>query len=937
MNKLLTSATVSLLAVLANGQTNYWKLDNDVWAEVSGYSVDEGGTTPATELPGGDDIIHLPASRTFPVVVPSAEFSILSQVRQLKPADGSKLDFTVADDGQEHVLKALFTPNAANDENRLYGTLVKRGAGTLVLGDGIRSGSYEYLVNLTVEEGVLKMPTNTTSNCYFGKVNVGDEGTLFTCKSPGNASMTYVHSLGGDGLVTNDSTRASEHTLRPMSTDLVSEFAGTMAGKVRFWPQGAVRLTGTNSTCSGAVTVTDNIGANYGTDSKGNYRGFLEFFALGRVGYPSSLGLAETVLLYGDGSLYHYLGTGERTDKRMHTFCYSRPSVFDAGATGGVIFENPWEWRTDSYNAPSMRRVVLTGSNTVACVLEKGFVNQYSSDHSFYVTKRGTGTWRIEDGSAAVGKQPMRGGFAVEEGTLQFLTLAEKGADCSLGRADILTEDEAGAVESKAYVPYAFRLGSWRKDNAVRGTLEHVGTERSVCLTRPAVIDGEGEIKSSTTVDGLLTVSGVSAKKEGVESTLVLAGENANNNRLSNVSNGVGRLNVVKEGAGKWTLSGDLTFSGDLVVKEGELEIAGNKYSWFRWTVKQLGGGAKSHSIQLRELALYDREGRRQNIGLGFARPDPVPASSVYVPADCDVLGLRPGRFTFGSEFRRDYEVGDYSGDAYLKDLDQIFDDIGNSGPNTGIVTNHGYQLSMGLKKKDVEEWMVPTLGEASTWVPFVMRLTNGAPEIAAYDIQAWNKSSQTNTWPRICTMEASTDGLVWDLVETNASGQVVSLHDYDFSIPLGDKDNPNRWYSDGTAQINRTETGSTPRPGTGFPVRGRAFFSVLENVRSVSVAAGATLSTLDEDVEMPSLRIDANGAGTLSGFSFATRGHLQVDNMAQGQTVVLPGSYENCRGLENVGNWALTVNGKRKDSRRIVVKDGKIAIMPSGMILIVW
>ncbi len=227
------------------------------------------------------------------------------------------------------------------------------------------------------------------------------------------------------------------------------------------------------------------------------------------------------------------------------------------------------------------------------------------------------------------------------------------------------------------------------------------------------------------------------------------------------------------------------------------------------------------------------------------------------------------------------------------------------------------------------------------TWVPFVMRLTNGAPEIVAYDIEAYYDTRATNKWPKIATIEASVDGIHWDLVETNALGEVVTEHDYDFSIPLGPiaeggYGRANRWFSDGTAQTNWTKSkGTTPRPGAGFPMIPRSSTPMpLQNVRSVSVDAGATLRA-NQDVTLHALKVNASGAGTIDGFSFASSGTLDaVLDGAGTESLELPGTYVNCSGMEGIAGWNLKVNGSPSGKYRIRVNDGKIRLVIKGVVI---
>ncbi len=204
------------------------------------------------------------------------------------------------------------------------------------------------------------------------------------------------------------------------------------------------------------------------------------------------------------------------------------------------------------------------------------------------------------------------------------------------------------------------------------------------------------------------------------------------------------------------------------------------------------------------------------------------------------------------------------------------------------------------------------------------MRLTNGTPEIVRYDLL--NRGTDTSGLPEVASMEASADGIHWNLVETNGVGDVLTDHAYSPDTTGW------KWYSNGDAF-----TSGQARPGAGFPIRGHADIPTpLQNVRSVSVAAGATLKT-DAGVEIRSLKVDSAGAGTIDGFTFAANGTIDVTiSGSVPQDTLLPGTYVNYRGLENVARWDLKINGSQAGTKKYVVsvRDGAIHLLRRGFIV---
>ena len=140
------------------------------------------------------------------------------------------------------------------------------------------------------------------------------------------------------------------------------------------------------------------------------------------------------------------------------------------------------------------------------------------------------------------------------------------------------------------------------------------------------------------------------------------------------------------------------------------------------------------------------------------------------------------------------------------------------------------------------------------------------------------------------------------------------------------------RWVSDDT-EFSKQYTSA------GFSVSGHSTDpSPLANVRSVSVAAGATLRAIGTVAPIRGLTVDAAGAGTIDGFSFSSDAGctLNVRNAGRFDFLALPGTYTNVTGLANIANWAVAVDGVTKPSLSAVVKNGAIAIVRKGLLLIV-
>ena len=772
---------------------------------------------------------------------------------------------------------------------------------------------------------------------------MADGTTLVTCSKMSATDTpisTLVRSINGSGIVTNESGRSSGMIFTPYGENVVraSEFHGKLCHPVRHWLQGRFVQYGHETGVTQPLTVQYNYGHLNGD---GYDRGVYSFEDV------ALLGSNAAIQFYANGGGIHYFGGEDAVmAKNVNLYSYTYPGFFDAGWHGGIRCTGAWNVSADAANNTVQKWLVLTGSNTVPCTIEGSFsekssvTNQYGVPYTIVVQKLGSGAWRFKkDRSHA-------GGFAIEEGALQFDSIAEKGVKSSLGLSTNLTE--IGSTKTPTSADYAFLLGSANED-APAAAFEFTGAKSCQSGTRPLALKGKGgSIRASGTDGARLGFGGISALAAG-ETTLVLDGTNTQSNVATGITDGNGVVSVVKDGSGDWYLSGTNTFSGDLLVKSGTLTVQGSKYTWFRFTVKEVGGNTSY--LQFRQLALFDADGIRQNICLKVNTPTSTSfkrsnGEVVYQP-DSDWMALEPGSFAFGSgSFLCRYQN---DGTVYA---DQLFSDVGNT-VSSGSITRFDGVPSTG-KAFQTQIFKIPSSGSTvnetrfigtagrDSWVPFVMRITNGAPEIVRYDIEAFDNAATKNSWPKVASMEASVDGIHWDLVETNAMGEVLAEHEYDFSIPLfttsplddATNGNRNRWFSDGTKQVNwNPETGTTPRPGAGFPIRGHADIPTpLQNVRSVSVAAGATLKTYD-GVEIGKLKVDSAGAGTIDGFTFAENGTIDVTNPPDSSSF-LPGTYVNCSGLENVSGSTFKVHGKATAKCKVSVRNGRLFFWRPGFII---
>ena len=737
------------------------------------------------------------------------------------------------------------------------GMVEKRGAGTLTLRDA--SAGKNYYTSFEVREGALALPSPLPryQSFFCGDMTV-DAGATLILPMAGNLRCQR---LIGAGVVTN--TVAGTQLQPEYQGNQPGIFSGRLDGTLAYRAAGNQFLTGTESTMTGGANA---FGYN------GETAGILGFAKLGNKGEPSSLGVdAEVKFSHNDGvSCFRYLGAGEASNKDVvfrPGANYLQPETFDAGAAGGLVFTGTWSHMN---NYPSQMRLVLTGSNTAPCRILgtfKGYVHN-GTNYAWYVTKRGTGTWSFE--AAASGG--LRGPLAVEDGTVAFATLAEKGADSSLGTSSELWADAYGPQETP--VDYAFLLGS----DASVGTLSHIGTRAAISTTRAFRLTGKG---GRVSADGAALKLGGFSAFGTADTTLTLSGTNGEaNNTIWSVSDGAGRVSVVKEGTNIWTLAGEQMQTGDLTVREGTLVVRNEHarpFAWIRLVVKETAetcpryaGQVPSYPnrLQFAKMTLLDTTGARQLVDAPLAEDDAdIPAGYVGYGYD----RTRPG----ASDDQR---------------IDGAFNDSWASFICAAA----------------------PVFDRPETWQAFVFHLAEGASEITAFNFRTrWGTGSQYwASTPTAFALEGSADGVHWTELYAEDAWEVPS----------------------GGAWVSGSE--ATPLALRAPAVSGTG--AVLANVGRVRVASGATLRNAGAETVLSKLCIDATDAGTLEGFALAKAGELSVLNLPVGGLVALPGAFVNVKGLESLAGWTLCFpDGGHAAGYDVEVKDGHVFLRKRGLMVI--
>ncbi len=762
------------------------------------YTTGSAGGADATTPPGSSDEVWIPAG-TFAIAGDSSSFTTLSGVKRVRPNDGAILEFIIDD---TRTFDAPINYNGGynyNDENNLrcYGKLLKKGNGTLVLsasGKTRSSSNYyqDYMTQIELREGTLKLPQYTDKNMYFGDIVMSNGTTLVTCGNMADTSagiFTYVRSFNGDGIVTNETGRSSGQSFSPYTRNIKVEnvFRGRICFPAKLWLQGSLTQYGTDTGIQQPVVVEEN----YGHLADGKSYGVYSFDNVALFG-PQTF-----VQLYGRGGGIRYVGATDTVFSRtMALYTYGYPAFVDAGAHGGLTFTGSWTVNGTTVPATILnvqKWLVLTGSNEVPCKITGSFGDSnfgttsdpLDSLRTIFTQKLGSGTWEF------AGKRNHGGGFAIEEGTLRFDSIFEKGIPSALGLSTNLTT--ACSVRDPAHVDYAFQLGSTNA-SVPEAVFEYTGSSTATCTTRPLVLVGKGGYLGAS--NGRLTFGGISARDANSSPTLTLTGTGSVVNVARNISDGAtgAKVNVVKDGTGSWALAGDQTFTGDITVKNGTLSIKPPykaqyaDYKWFRLSVAQIGNGGKS-LLSIRQICLFDKDGVRQNLGLVPPPGAPVIATNgepgvVTLPA----VDVGPGQVYY-----------DKSAAGHIVNRGSTgWGGISNAF-NGVFQTYVPYVISWRTSNNNP---CYPSPSDKSTWIPIVMHLPDSANPITHIDIESFSDSpDQLPT--RIC-LEASHNGYAWEEVYSNV----------DTSQPLLAQgvSNYNRWISDGTGAASG-DYSHTPRP----------------------------------------------------------------------------------------------------------------------------
>lgn len=885
------------------------------WTTPENWQLRSGSEPTSATYPQQGDNIWVDEVRLSIDLSNSENLAVLTSVATLHlSAKGSRFDVKVPQDSDIPIPTPIFGGTGASGVVSA-GQVLVTGSGTVRLK---AKGECDYTVGTLVVDGAeLWFPQDQDlgdSQYVIGELTVTNGSALHlpTCHNGGkNSGNNYIdiRKLFGDGMV----VASEDSQVRFSQTG--GDFSGKMLGPISIFMSGRQYLSGTESTINLRAPRTYNGKATWATGT--GVLGIMKF-GMAEDG-ASSIGTSSTFDCDVNGGGYLYLGSGEDTDKYFRPYANDKGySVIDGGAVGGLGFTGMGGVLAEIGTVANSVIVGLSGSNTTACVF-RGRYNEGSdrNGNQYLVTtvKKGTGTWRFDDpakeGLAVRDYRNFRGTISVDEGCLQFDTVAPIGEYCSVGLASVLKSPTLSSDwASLPNVDWAFSLGgnNVTETKLSEGTLEYTGASAGLCDDRRVRLEADARLRANGTKRIRYRLA---ASTSARSKTLTLDGSSMATNEVHDiVDDATHKVSVVKEGCGTWLLGGEKSFHGDLTVKEGKLIVreypSDANYTWYRYTVKHLfdsvNGGSKS-GASVRFLGLYDEDGVCQTTG--------IVSSEGMVAAS-----IEAGQAGYGT--CRTHTRGAYSS-AENDDISKLF---GRSGV-----------FDVVLKDAADKGWVYPQLDKPETWIPLVVRLPEGAATVKSYDwatTYGWSTASKTGfKWmPCRWSLEGSVDGIHWENVNPEGGDYVITTNDYPAVA------------NDSTFVKTNTKftTSDTSAHLGGWSIRGMVTnsYTVLDNVGTVSVAIGAMLEIENAQAEIGSLRVDArNGGGTIRGAKFAAEGEIDFigyEEDIKSVAILLEGAMD----TDNIANWSVRIGGVVKPAWRTAYMNGELKIIKPGLSIIV-
>ncbi len=892
-----------------HSKTDFWLKPNLTapidWGSKSSYQKSASNPSEYDYAPEEGDVIVLSAGLKASIAADDKDIDLVRNMAAFILYADAELEI-VADNDLE-----WNSAIRAYNESACTAKVTKRGTGNLQLMSRSYVKDYtatvewqDYLVSWDVQAGTLTLVNclEKKRNRWVYSLNVAEGAVLDVGTGTGTGSkgemlggMVVIYgALTGKGTVCKaDDGRLNVLEFRGNSIlGHYSRFDGRITGCLSMRLYGyELDLTGVNNDFNGGeVTFYDDsdgdhscLGFVYQGGSSGLSSAGYQGFSITRPATLKHIGYADGAYTYGSKGCY-FIGWN---------------LIVDGGAYGNFDCNNTFGMQSSYIQNTAM---TFTGSNQVECVYRGQFNEKIdSAGHklSARFIKEGTGTWRFGNNN-----NRLNGGvIEVNEGTLRFDSIAEVGTVCSLGRADALFESYEGAYDETKLVEHAFELGSTKATEAI-ATMEYTGTSDATVTTRKFALKGEGRLTMAETA-GKLDLTGFGLLKGQTAATLHLGADNFGKaNFARDFDAGEGAIDIVKEGAGEWTMSGKLAGIRSLKVKEGTLNYQNHtRYEYYRWIIKEASGESFAET---REVGLFDKDGYRQNLYLNY--------NNGY-----KIEELKRGEFM----------MVNYAGTRALNydraPMSMFDDQTTNLFNNAGNSCGNSVQIKSGNDSKY-------SVDNDATWGCVVMRLDvlKCNPVTAVDFVASWGAKITEGQWaggykyaPTVWSLEGSVDGRHWT--------EVCNSADCGFAKPA----NGGYWY-----KSNTSHTAGSTAPGKtktdNYAIAAYAGEVVTSSGLALQVDSAGALS-LGDAITISKLTVDTGmGIGMIDGVSLAPTGVLALENV-EGffEEVYLWDINVNANPVfADLVNWSVSINGQPTARAVEFDEDGYARIRPLGTII---
>ncbi len=392
------------------------------------------------------------------------------------------------------------------------------------------------------------LETGTTGATISGTGTLTLGGNVTVNATTGNSGVTISTPIALNGT-TRTFTVADEGT---SANDLT--ISGIISGTVGITKAGAGTLLLSNSnTYSGLTTINAGIiklgTAGGGTNTPLGTTGAGTTVTAGALDLNGfTLGTAEALTLNGTG----ISNGGALTNSSATNVNYS--GLISLGSASRII--------TNAGDINLTNTGNITG-NTFGLTFGgsgNGSIASNINTTTGTITKIGTGTWTISGNSNYTGLT------TISEGTLK-LGAAGGGTNTPLGTTGSGTSVTSGA---------ALDLNGFTLGTAEALSLNGTGISNRGALTNSSV--------TAATYSGVITFA-TDASIVGDAGTIAITGTPVSGTTditLGGTAGGsistvvAGARTMIKEGSGTWTLSGNNTFSGGLIINEGTIQLGNN-------------------------------------------------------------------------------------------------------------------------------------------------------------------------------------------------------------------------------------------------------------------------------------------------------------------------------------------------------------------------